>query len=555
MAVEQVLYNITGSRNLETANIEDLSTVVNEHPYFAPAQFLLALKQKQAGSYSFNYQIQKASLYFSNPLWLQYQLADERVSDIIIDKAEQRVSSTPKPTPQLKKETFSDIAITPPVEETVAATEHIDYPTLHRSFEPVAEDINLDHLSFQPTETTEEKEPEEIKNEEPAYPSYTPTPAPVFTQPANDDMIDYTAYAPSNNIVKIQGYDAAVNSIKEEAEPAPLPSVQPTVTENYSNNTFSEDEPNPILSRSVTSFEIPTLEAVKQMLEGKTPATYTPAVPTALPVIDKSTLPLTDQELKNELAALEEDDIEEVKPTEPVPSYSFNGFSQETNNTATELSTHAAVIENYAEQKVEEVKPAAPIPSYSFNGFSQDNNDKASELNAQAAALHAFIEEEEEQETTIDEPNIPANNISSVLSSQMADFKKPLEEDAKLDFEKEPYYTIDYFASQGIKVDLTKQPQDKLTVQLRRFTDWLKQVKGADPNPNDLGTDPELEKAIANIAKTSIASREIVTETMADVFIKQGKIDKAIQLYIKLSFLDPHKSAYFADKIQQLKGI
>ena len=137
----------------------------------------------------------------------------------------------------------------------------------------------------------------------------------------------------------------------------------------------------------------------------------------------------------------------------------------------------------------------------------------------------------------------------------MADFKKPVEENAKLDFEKEPFHTIDYFASQGIKIDLTKQPQDKLTIQLRRFTDWLKQVKGQSPNPQDLGTDPELEKAIAIIAKTSIAAREIVTETMADVFIKQGKVDKAIQLYIKLSFLDPHKSAYFAEKIQQLKGI
>ena len=42
---------------------------------------------------------------------------------------------------------------------------------------------------------------------------------------------------------------------------------------------------------------------------------------------------------------------------------------------------------------------------------------------------------------------------------------------------------------------------------------------------------------------------------MADVFIKQGKVNKAIQLYIKLSFLDPSKSTYFANKIQQLKGI
>ena len=83
----------------------------------------------------------------------------------------------------------------------------------------------------------------------------------------------------------------------------------------------------------------------------------------------------------------------------------------------------------------------------------------------------------------------------------------------------------------------------------------MKQIKKTDTNPQDLGTDPELEKAIQNIAKTSIEAKEIVTETMADVFIKQGKVSKAIQLYIKLSFLDPTKSTYFASKIQQLKGI
>lgn len=76
-----------------------------------------------------------------------------------------------------------------------------------------------------------------------------------------------------------------------------------------------------------------------------------------------------------------------------------------------------------------------------------------------------------------------------------------------------------------------------------------------NPNPTDLGTDLELEKAIERIAKSSVTSREIVTETMADVFIKQGKTEKAIQLYIKLSFIEPSKSTYFANKIKELKGI
>jgi len=144
--------------------------------------------------------------------------------------------------------------------------------------------------------------------------------------------------------------------------------------------------------------------------------------------------------------------------------------------------------------------------------------------------------------------------ITSVLEDQLAEFKKPVTADTELKIESEPYYTVDYFASQGIKVDLT-QPQDKLGSQLRKFTDWLKQMKNVKTETSDLGTDPEVENMIQGIAKSSNETKEIVTETMAQVLIKQGKTDKAIQLYIKLSFLNPDKSAYFAAKIEQLKGI
>ena len=162
---------------------------------------------------------------------------------------------------------------------------------------------------------------------------------------------------------------------------------------------------------------------------------------------------------------------------------------------------------------------------------------------------------EEEQAPTSDQ----VSTISANFSSQLAGFKKSFNQapakDAKLDFEREPYYTIDYFASQGIKADLSQMPQDRLTRQLLTFTDWLKKMKVVSPNPQDLGTDPELENAIREIAQTSNEAKEIATETMAEVFVKQGKIDKAVQLYIKLSFLDPKKSSYFASKIQQLKGM
>lgn len=162
---------------------------------------------------------------------------------------------------------------------------------------------------------------------------------------------------------------------------------------------------------------------------------------------------------------------------------------------------------------------------------------------------------EENKEEVFEEDEIAGDKISSLLTQQLEDFKKPVTEDVKLEIESEPYHTVDYFASQGIRPNADNGSQDRLSIQLRKFTDWLKHMKHAEPDPKDLGTDPDLETAIQGIAQTSNESRDIVTETMAEVLEKQGKKDKAIQLYIKLSFLNPDKSAYFAAKIQQLKGI
>lgn len=149
------------------------------------------------------------------------------------------------------------------------------------------------------------------------------------------------------------------------------------------------------------------------------------------------------------------------------------------------------------------------------------------------------------------------SKIAGILSHQLADFKKPVEADAVLEIEveKKKLHTIDYFASQGIKIDLSSIPQDKLTTHLRKFTDWLKQIKKTNTEPADLGTNLEMEKAVVENAAISNESREILTEAMADVLEKQGQTEKAIQLYIKLSFLNPEKSSYFAAKIEQLKGI
>jgi tetratricopeptide (TPR) repeat protein len=160
--------------------------------------------------------------------------------------------------------------------------------------------------------------------------------------------------------------------------------------------------------------------------------------------------------------------------------------------------------------------------------------------------------EEEMEEAFSEADNNRNEKLSNLLREQATAFEKPVENIA-LPLEATPYHRIDYFDSQGIKLD-DKESADKLGTQLKRFTDWLKQMKRINPNPVDLGTDQITESQVQNLAEHSNESEEILTEAMAEVLLKQGKPEQAIHIYEKLSFLNPSKSTYFAAKILELKG-
>ena len=116
----------------------------------------------------------------------------------------------------------------------------------------------------------------------------------------------------------------------------------------------------------------------------------------------------------------------------------------------------------------------------------------------------------------------------------------------------EPFHTVDYFASQGIKFSEEEKPKDKFGQQLKSFTEWLKLLKqpqGAETIPATIPADKKVEK----LAEHSLAEREVLTEAMAQVWEKQGNRDKALAIYKKLSLLNPSKSSYFAAKIELLK--
>ncbi len=132
---------------------------------------------------------------------------------------------------------------------------------------------------------------------------------------------------------------------------------------------------------------------------------------------------------------------------------------------------------------------------------------------------------------------------------------------SKAELTFEPFHTVDYFASLGIKFKEEEKPKDKFGLQLKSFTDWLKTMKRlpvseiAGTTEGNAGISAVAEKKVEQLAEHSLTNRDVLTEAMAEVWEKQGNAAKAIEVYTKLSLLDPSKSPYFATKIEDLKKI
>lgn len=62
--------------------------------------------------------------------------------------------------------------------------------------------------------------------------------------------------------------------------------------------------------------------------------------------------------------------------------------------------------------------------------------------------------------------------------------------------------------------------------------------------------------AVNKRAKASIQNnKKNITETLANIYVKQKKYDKAIEIYKSLNLKYPEKNTYFANKMKQIRGL
>ncbi len=228
--------------------------------------------------------------------------------------------------------------------------------------------------------------------------------------------------------------------------------------------------------------------------------------------------------------------------------------------------------ENKIESVHEEINSTSEFienPQENIESLQLTNDTKdllVSEPNVELEKSHEDFTQEEDKTEHIqirDEEASVIHSPETVIEPLQDNFKEtepavPLKEDGRSPVTNvesiafEPLHTVDYFASQGIKISEEVLENDHLGKQLKSFTAWLKSMKklhpGQMPEQNEV-----IEKIIQSSSEASNNEANILTEAMAEVLVMQDKKEKAIGMYEKLSLLNPSKSAYFASKIESLK--
>jgi hypothetical protein len=253
---------------------------------------------------------------------------------------------------------------------------------------------------------------------------------------------------------------------------------------------------------------------------------------------------------EEELPGTVKEEIIEIPSSEIVPDHEENE-----QNSLAQIKDEEELPASVKEEIIE-------IPSSELVPHTKENTDGHLDVNGQSKEVENETLSEDEKtiqsenqdiskETELEDKSVLAIKIpDEEINSSKEDLNPDEDEYETVAFE--PLHTVDYFASQGIKINEEELANDHLVKQVKSFTAWLKSMKklhpGQLPEQNEV-----IEKIIQASSESSNKDANVLTEAMAEVLVKQGKREKAMEMYQKLSLLNPSKSAYFAAKIENLK--
>lgn len=501
--LRQIIHHFFKKEELEQVSEEDLRKFVELYPYSTAGHLLLAKKLKEAGDKrAFEKEISSTALYFNNPVWLEWLMKEEDGQDTLAYAEPRGYYGKVLTNTTVEKQAEDETSF---IEENkVQEHDNVLDDVPESGSKQETEDIAV----FEPVKIPDTEPVHEIVVEKEAH-----SEAPVATEPDNvsADKEPAEAFESSTGVEEQQAVFFQENiredELPQDFEPLIIESNehtdynsthtveedQSTIVEGYAQTAAEEDYPIPSISR--TSGD----DIIDDSRVNEEPAPY-------------KDVPVSGQSFSETLTDNPVEELIEPSTSEDVRTDEIENGPGHT--TADQTGEHPV--------EVEEVAPA-------LTNEISDEEESPGDENASDAQPELTIKTSEKENLLTGDP---AETISF-----------------------EPYHTIDYFASQGIKLKQDELNRDKLGQQLKSFTDWLRSMKKVPGQMENTEMDENAQVKIQQIAKHSVEEKEVLTEAMAEVWAKQGNRQKAIVIYQKLSLQNPDKSAYFAAKIDQLNAL
>jgi hypothetical protein len=183
-----------------------------------------------------------------------------------------------------------------------------------------------------------------------------------------------------------------------------------------------------------------------------------------------------------------------------------------------------------------------------LKGLQNTNNIHYNQILKKTAAystdrkrLFYFLTEEKVKEV---EPKSNKKEVQKNLSSEKTQIKKKLNIGQPLEFDKEETHSFNEWLklSQAKPIQRNKESENKLQKKVNLIEDF---IANRDRKPKK-----EFYSA-SDKAKESVEFHfDIVTETLAKVYLEQGHYEKAKVAYHQLSLKYPQKSSLFASQIE-----
>jgi hypothetical protein len=509
--IQTLVKHLFDKDSFEQVSVEELKQFTDDYPYAAVGQFLYAKKLKDSGAYNNYEQGEQASLYFHNALWLRWQLDQKEEAPALPAKAEEAAQQ-----PGFR------IVVQMPKNGPVYADQP-ETETEENKEEPVTQEASTQPIEETPVENIQPKED--------------------FVEPVQEDVIEVAHGKPlqvneNGSLVEQEATQEETPAVSETASAVAIAEIsqlggeQSAVEAPLNAVSITEEALAPVAAVTENTETDDIIPAVEPIVGEADIDDVVPAVEVPAEMTNPAAVPT---EVDDIVPAIE---IEEADTDDVVPAIEVTAEEAQPEIVA-EVATPAATAppEIAIEEQPEPI--AEPVPVEEPVAFVATQEPVIEE------AVSAVPEEPEAAEPVAEQPNPFGFTPASKELKISVDLGEPI---------FESYHTIDYFASQGIKL-MAEDLKDKMGKQLKSFTDWLRSMKRVSGHIEaSTSIDEVTHQSIQRIAEHSVEEKEVVTEAMAEVWAKQGNAKKAIRIYEKLSLLNPGKSTYFATRIEQLKA-